>query len=169
MSFHTAYGQTRVACQDAGMLMVGWLNLSPWMAGALSQFRVLIWLEVTQKEWQKASRVPSPPTVPAGQPQLECLLMYLAESSQLRTETWEFSTQPWQTAVERSKASGSGISFLVFRLSDWEGDFKLFFFFPLSFSFIVITKYIPMMGNYGFLLAIWQLCLYLFFSFWCIF
>lgn len=71
--------------------------------------------------------------------------------------------------MERSKASGSGISFLVFRLSDWEGDFKLFFFFPLSFSFIVITKYIPMMGNYGFLLAIWQLCLYLFFSFWCIF
>ena len=26
-----------------------------------------------------------------------------------------------------------------------------------------------MMENYGFSLAIWQLCLYLFFSFWCIF
>lgn len=25
------------------------------------------------------------------------------------------------------------------------------------------------MENYGFLLAIWQLCLYLFFSVWCIF
>lgn len=62
----------------------------------------------------------------------------------------------------------SGTSFLVFRLSDWEGDVKLGFFF-LSFSFIVITKYIPMMENYGFLLAIWQLRLYLFFSFWCIF
>lgn len=41
-------------------------------------------------------------------------------------------------------------------------------FFLLRFSFIVITKYIPMMENYGFLLATWQLCLYLFFSFWCI-
>lgn len=41
--------------------------------------------------------------------------------------------------------------------------------FPLSFSFIVITKYIPTLENYGFLLAIWQLCPYLFFSFWCVF
>lgn len=62
----------------------------------------------------------------------------------------------------------AALQFLVFRLSDWEGDVKLGFFF-LSFSFIVITKYIPMMENYGFLLAIWQLCLYLFFRFWCVF
>ena len=71
--------------------------------------------------------------------------------------------------MERSKARGSLTSFLVFRPADWEGDLKLGIFFFLSFSFIVITKYIPMMENYGFSLAIWQLCLYLFFSFWCIF
>lgn len=58
---------------------------------------------------------------------------------------------------------------VCFRLSDWTGAWKQVFFFSLSFSFIVITKYIPMMENYGFLLATWQLCLYLLFSFGCIF
>jgi hypothetical protein len=35
-----------------------------------------------------------------------------------------------------------------------EGRVEVGNFFPLGFSFIVITKYIPVMENYGFLLAI---------------
>lgn len=80
---------------------------------------------------------------------------------------WVFLTQLWQIGG-RSRASGatsqaSSCVFEAVRL-DWcwdAGDFSP----PLSFSFIVITKYIPMMENCGFLLATWQLCLYLFFSF----
>lgn len=85
---------------------------------------------------------------------------------------WVFLTQLWHIGG-RSRASGatsqasSCVLFQAVRL-DWHWEAGAFFP-PLSFSFIVITKYIPMMENYGFLLATWQLRLYLFFSFWCIF
>lgn len=98
---------------------------------------------------------------PSCQHKLECLLLYLAELLAQNRNVGVLHLTLTDRR-ERSKARGSLIIF-VFRPADWEGDWKLgIFYFFLSFSFIVITKYIPMMENYGFSLAIWQLCLYLF-------
>lgn len=79
----------------------------------------------------------------------------------MQNRTWGSSPPCLGRREERRKAGGSLNLVLGFRLSDGKGDFNCGLFFLLRFSFIVITKYIPMMENYGSLLAIWQLCLYL--------
>lgn len=106
-----------------------------------------------------------PPTVPAVQHKLECVLLHLAKSAQLRTGNVGVLHPTLTDREGRNKAKEVEPCF-GFQTVSLEGWLSVGSLPPSSFSFIVITKYTPMMENYGFLLAIWQLCLSCFFSFW---
>lgn len=134
-------GWPQMSClrgRHASYLVIEPFTLAGW--GPLTVQGADIIGKYPRKNGRKLPEFPaSPPDCPSCQPKLQCLLLYLAESSRElpgpEQEMWEFSTQPWQTGVERSKASGSLTSFLVFRPSDLGGWLEVgdFFFFFLVF------------------------------------
>lgn len=119
-------GDALLACGDIDMLGIWRLNLSSHGSRCWYHWK---YPRRNRRKLPEASASLCP-----GCPVQAALSLALpGRALGLEQEMWAFSTHLWQMGGERSKAGGSLTSVLVFRLSDWEGNFKLGMFFPLVF------------------------------------